>query len=526
LLNVINAHERTVLGLTFIPKTRILVSTGYDRTIRFWDIDTSQELKRLKNAHWGQGKTLAVSPDGRLLNTGWHLWEIESTKPLKLAARGHELEHPKRIGTLWSFFTPDNRYLVISRNFKGIWVWDLAKNTIHEIKGLDQTSVKAITWKDLADTIDLGDAEPTDLLAIATNQYTILFGTPQSLNDSQKWIHKISDNSRSLARSPNGQFLAGFGYNSRINVYDIENDRQFEHDGHAAAVLAVAVSPDGKLIASGGNDQTVRIWNRKSCKQLEVIPVDSFVYSVCFSPDGKLLAIGDNSSNQYLWDISERSLQKYHTSGRITDLAFDPKGELLYSIGFEIHALDLKTRTTKAKISADDSQQGNIALSPDGRFIVGSARSMGATERYKVPPAWTVDGDRFFPVEDLFSEAMGHRYMIHSVAFSPDGSLLAASSHAAIRLWDMKKKKAIGDEFCGHTSSIGDMKFSPNGKWLASASWDGTARIWQIPSGRQAILIDADVDRVSCIDFTPDGQLVTANWDGTVHLWNLSNVEE
>ena len=65
------------------------------------------------------------------------------------------------------------------------------------------------------------------------------------------------------------------------------------------------------------------------------------------------------------------------------------------------------------------------------------------------------------------------------------------------------------------------MKFSPNGKWLASASWDGTARVWEIPSGRQAILVDADVYRVSCIDFTPDGQLATANWDGTVRLWDL-----
>ena len=35
------------------------------------------------------------------------------------------------------------------------------------------------------------------------------------------------------------------------------------------------------------------------------------------------------------------------------------------------------------------------------------------------------------------------------------------------------------------------------------------------------MVIDADVDRVSCVDFTTDGQLVTANWDGTVHLWDL-----
>jgi WD40 repeat protein len=85
----------------------------------------------------------------------------------------------------------------------------------------------------------------------------------------------------------------------------------------------------------------------------------------------------------------------------------------------------------------------------------------------------------------------------------------------------MKKSKLVGQTMCGHNNSALDLKFSKDGKWLASASWDGTARVWEIPSGRQAFVLEADVDRVSCVDFTPDGQLVTANWDGTVHLWDL-----
>jgi WD40 repeat protein len=66
--------------------------------------------------------------------------------------------------------------------------------------------------------------------------------------------------------------------------------------------------------------------------------------------------------------------------------------------------------------------------------------------------------------------------------------------------------------------------YTPDGKWLASASWDGTALVWEIPSGRQAILIDTD--RVSCVDFTLTGDLVTANWDGTVHLWDLAALKK
>ncbi len=131
LQNVIDAHDYTILGLARIPNSSILVSSGYDRTTRFWDVHTSRELLRLR---WGS-HGLAVSPDGRLLFTGYHVWEIESVKPLKLALRGRLFNDPdSNAGTRWSFFTPDNRYLVIGREARGIYVWDLAKDRLHKIK--------------------------------------------------------------------------------------------------------------------------------------------------------------------------------------------------------------------------------------------------------------------------------------------------------------------------------------------------------------------------------------------------------
>ncbi len=383
-------------------------------------------------------------------------------------------------------------------------------------------ATKTITRKDLAAAVDIGKSKPADLLALGSDQYTVVTAAPEVLEAFSKTVHAVTSYVRAMACSPDGQYLATLGYDSRIDVYDLENKKQkYKHDGHTAAVLAVAASPDGKLIASGANDKTARIWDRKTGKQLAKVPTQSFVYSVCFSPDSRLLAIGDDSSSLYLWDVKDRSLQTYSTSGRITDLAFDARGEVLVSLGFEVHVLDVKTRKTRVKVSAANAGQGTLALSPDGLVVTG-VLAMSAGETFKVPYAWTLDGETLTEKKDLFSKAMGHRSFIESVAFSPDGSVLAASSNSAIRLWDMKKRKPIGRKMCGHTYSVGDLKFSPDGKWLASASWDGTARIWAISSGRQAIVLDADVDRVSCVDFTPDGQLLTANWDGTVHLWDLS----
>ena len=38
-----------------------------------------------------------MHPDGRFLNTGWQLWEIESLEPLRLASQGRELRDPNRV---------------------------------------------------------------------------------------------------------------------------------------------------------------------------------------------------------------------------------------------------------------------------------------------------------------------------------------------------------------------------------------------------------------------------------------------
>ena len=518
LRNVINAHDYAITGLALIPNSKILVSSGDDRTTKFWDMETSRELMRLR---WGT-RGVAVSPDGRLLFNGYHIWEIESTNPLKLSARGRQLKvGDVNVGTRWSFFTPDSRYLVLGLEPSTISVWDLAKDQIHKVKEFSAAATKQIKWKDLANVVDIGKAKPDDQLALGSDQYTVVAAAPEVLQAFAKTVEAIKDHTRAMACSPDGQYLAPLGHDSRIDVYDLENKkRKYEHAGHTAALQTVAASPDGNLIASGGDDQTVRIWDRKTSKQLTVIPTKSFVYSVCFSPDSKLLAIGDDGSGLYLWNVKDRSLETYSASGRITDLAFDSRGELLVSLGFDVQLFDVKTRKVLATAAAGNGGQSTIALSSDGTLVSGIL-AQGAEQSFLVPNAWIVDGNTLTAKKDLFSEAMGHRSFIHSLAFSPDGSLLASESDGAIRLWDMKKRKLVGQKMCGHADSPGKLKVSPDGKWLASGSWDGTARIWEVPSGRQVLVIEADVDRVSGVDFTPDGQLVTANWDGTVHLWDL-----
>ncbi len=515
--NVIEAHPSEVLELARIPNSKVIVSSDFETT-KFWDTTTSQELMRLRRG----GRGLSVSPNGRFVFTGFQLWEIESTNPLRLSAFGRGYPQAgNKVIISWTFFTPDNRYLVFGVQNSYVYIWDLQSDKVRRVHDIKSTAMRSLTWGDLKGVVDIGEAQPGDLLALALDQYTILTGTPSILESFQETIAKEKLEARCLACSPDGQFLAALGYQSRLDVFDLERGGTRNMlDGHTAGLQAVAASPDGRMIASGGDDKAVILWDRVSHEKVAMIATQSFVYSLCFSKDGRKLAIGDNDSNVYLYDVASKAIQKTTVQWRVTGLIFDSTSKILFALGAELAALDSESGERLASIPAESASQGVITMTPE-QLILGSSNSMSANETFKVPCSWSWDGHQFVRRDDLFGKEMGHASTIHAITTSSDGSLCAAESSSTIRFWDLKQKQSVGQEMSDHSNRITDMKFSPDGKYLASGAWDGTVRIWEVPSGRRRLILDADVAGISSLAFLPDGSLITANGNGTVHLWNL-----
>jgi WD40 repeat protein len=118
---------------------------------------------------------------------------------------------------------------------------------------------------------------------------------------------------------------------------------------------------------------------------------------------------------------------------------------------------------------------------------------------------------------------LGHTNVVYRGAFSPDGRLLAtASFDGTARLWDVAARTGLRI-LPGHTSFVLATAFSPDGRMVATGSADGTIRFWDAASGtRLATLVGGD-GSVRDVVFSPDGRtLATANSGGTVDLWDVN----
>jgi len=280
-------HDNVVAAVAFSPDGQRLVSAGWDRTARLWNLATSQPSAPF-SAHTDWVQAVVFLPEGR------QVWSASFREALlwntadQTVSRTFKTFGGPQVSAV--VFAPGGKWLAAGERSGQVQVWDL--------------STGALAW---------------------------------TLPAHKQWIS-------GLAFSADSSQLATADRRGAVTVWDLKTGfprvRLAGHDG--STVPALAFSPDGKLLATGSHDKSVKVWELPSGHLRSTLAGHKgLVLALAFSPDGSWLASGDRHGHIQLWNPdSGQPGPKFNgtTAGMgfsVISLVFSPDGQRLAFTGYD-----------------------------------------------------------------------------------------------------------------------------------------------------------------------------------------------
>jgi WD40 repeat protein len=552
----------SIQSMAFSPDGKTLASGSFDGIVRLWNVETRQLLGELVNDS-SSVYSVAFSPNGKLLASGngdntVRLWNIETKRVLSKPLVGHS-------SSVYSVaFSPDGKTIASGSDDKTVRLWEVeTKQALSEPLVGHSSSVYSLAF-----------SPDGKILASGSDDKTVRLWeieTKQPLGDP---LVGHSNDVRTLAFGPDSKILASGSEDNSLRLWNVETGNLISETlvGHSVFVTSAFFSSSGKIIASGmGLDNTVRLWYLQTKQRLSQTLIKYFdeINSVVFSPDSKILALGSKDNTVRLLDIETRKalgeplVSHFDDYSEVNSVAFSPDSKTI-AFKNDDNALilwDVQTRQPLAKpLVGDDDFVLSVAFRSDGNTLVyggdylvrlwdietkqplgepliidysgDDIKNLVFSTDGKTFALWSVDNNIIlwdFETRKALGEPLEHPGDIYSVAFSPDGKIIASGEEdgGRIMLWDVKTRQQLGEPLVSHSDYYGEVysvAFSHDGKILASGSDDNTIRLWDVET-RQSLgePLVAHSDDVLSVAFSPDGKiLASGSSDKTVRLWDVN----
>ena len=387
--------ERWVVAdaLALSPDGSVLAAGGRDNTVRLWDTTSGRQLLA-HVGHQGQIQGLAVSPDGRVVysvgkDNRLRVWDASRGKVTRVMA-----------GARRTLAISGDGKLLAAGSGSGVSVWEAHSG--------DRTA-----W--------LPAALPSSPLVFLADNKTVLAQCGTLVGNADLCAYD--------ARTGQPRWRMRMGKVSR-GRYGVVSAR-------SSALRWRGLSPTAEYDRRG---------RRVGPLYVDALAVSSSegLLAVALQPDEPLQVGGSNATPLLVVGLAARDLRYdiYTHQGGIHALSFSPDGRYLASGGLDgaLRLRDMNNGEEVADVVAHKGEVRSVAYSPAG----GMVATAGDDLRAKVWKLTSVKAEEGEPEELLLlplRDFAGHRGLISSVLFFPDGlGLLSGSHDTSLLIWNLGKK--------------------------------------------------------------------------------------
>ncbi|MEN8235397.1 MAG: hypothetical protein ABFR89_10810, partial [Actinomycetota bacterium] len=523
-------HDDMVQSLRFTPDGAVLITRGWDGTIRTWDVATGAEMLVIDEPIGVVGflQEMDVSPDGSLLAAGSRdaarIWHLEAGELL------YELDGGDS-GSSGVAFIPGRTALAVTSGEIGraISIWDYEADMLTPIPGSGSFVTAVAVSPDGRYVVASDDAGGMTISELthdwAEGKYSI------SGHEGTIW---------DLVFTGSGLTLASAAEDT-VRLWDLDVSGRSEWMVLAGApdtLSSVAYSPDGSLLARGPIDEGVVIVDALTGEEVDRFETVSWqVPDLTFSPDGKHLAVATASplAPVQVWNVEAgepvAALGGFEESPHwpfVWSVQYSPDGSLLGAVvQTKVQLWDANTYEEILTIPLEDPENHavrELAFHPDGtRFAVRGTSTNSDGKTGDFVNTYNLEGERLLTCCEQWWEKWAA-----SVDYSPDGALLLTSGmnqqtgEGLVVLWDAETGEEVAS-LPGHPNTAWDAVFSPDGSVIASSSGPDS-RIWDALTQEEIVTLPNPSDGIIYeVAFSPDGKRLatTGDFGSDVYVWAL-----